>query len=68
MEIPEGRGMPKAHGPVAVSTAHALLVAPAVGGVVLTFVAVGIAALALGAMVGFARHRDHARHLRREQR
>lgn len=45
--------------------AHALVVAPAVGTVVLLFLTVGMAAIAVGALTGLLRHGGVTRHGRR---
>lgn len=49
----------------AVPATHALVVAPAVGTLVLLFVAVGLAAAAVGALTGLAGHQGVTRHRRR---
>lgn len=49
----------------AVPAARALVVAPVVGTVVLLFVAVGLVAVAVGALTGLAGHRGVTRHGRR---
>ena len=48
------------------STLHALVAAPAVGSVLLMFVVIGVAALAVGMLSGFATHRANRRNAPRE--
>jgi hypothetical protein len=68
MESRTSGATPKANGIPVESTLHALVVTPAVGGVFLLFVAVGMVALAAGVLCGFAANHAAKRGSLRELR
>ena len=59
MTSPPNLATPKANESIVPPTLHAFVVTPAVGSVVLMFVAVGMLALAAGALSGFAGRSGH---------
>ena len=62
MKSPTIEATPKANETVVAPTLHAFVVTPAVGSVILMFVAVGMAALAVGALSGFAGRPGQRKH------
>ena len=68
MKSPPNWATPKANESIVPPTLHAFVVTPAVGSVVLMFVAVGMLALAAGALSGFAGRRSAKRNGKRELR